>query len=86
MENNKAVITTKYIVEKKSPVLSVYHDLDDDWQFIGPEAVTEEDAMVISLEQILIIDPSVEETLKIGLGFSAHRKSKTDKWKVVRDE
>ena len=86
MEKNKPVITTKYIMDRISPVLSVYHDMEGDWQFMGPENVTEEEAMVISIEQMLKIDPSVKETLNIGLGYSAHRKSMNDKWKVLKDE
>lgn len=34
---NTAVITTKFVVDENSPVLSVFKDDEDDWQFLGNE-------------------------------------------------
>lgn len=86
MDSNKAVITTKNIASKQSEVLSVYHDLDDDWQFMGVDDVTEDDAMVLSINEIIEIDSTVKDVLDIDLGYSAHRKSKKDKWTIQKDE
>jgi hypothetical protein len=86
MDNKKAVITTKYVANKQSVIVSVYHDLEDDWQFMGSEEVTEDDAMVLSMEQIIAIDPTITEILNIGIGYSAHRDSQTDQWRVQKDE
>jgi hypothetical protein len=86
IDNNKAVITTKYITNYNSDIISVYHDLEDDWQFMGKEDVTENDAIVLSIGQILHIDSSVNEVLNIGIGYSAHRKTKTDSWRIQKDE
>ena len=86
IDNNKAAITTKYITTNNSDIISVYHDLDGDWQFMGKEDVTEDDAVVLSLGQILDIDSSVKDVLNIGKGYSAHRKTKTDSWRIQKDE
>lgn len=86
MDNNKAVITTRYVVNNQSDILSIYHDLEDDWQFMGKEDVSEDDAMVLSIGQILEIDSSVKDVLNIGLGYSAHRNTKNDTWKIQKDE
>jgi len=79
---NKAVITTKYVVNNNSPILSVFYDEDGDWQFFGEEEVGEEDACVISVEQILEIDKTLANMPSLSEGQSAFRSDKESLWKV----
>ena len=44
---NKSAITTKYVVNNNSIIVSVFYDEDGDWQFFGKEEVSEEDAIVV---------------------------------------
>ena len=73
---NKSVITTKYIVENKSTIVSVFYDEDGDWQFFGEEEVTESDARVISIGQILEIDNSLMDLPNIVKVQSLFRNNK----------
>ncbi len=59
-EPDVMVMTTKNIVSNKKPILSVWHDAEDGmWQFLDGTDVNEEDAMMISLEEIVNIDDTV---------------------------
>lgn len=80
-----AAITTTYVVRNHSAITNVYHDADGDWQFLGDEEVTEADALVLALGEIIELDPSVKEVLDMKMGCSAHRASKTDAWKINKD-
>ncbi|UUC44162.1 hypothetical protein [Flavobacterium cerinum] len=78
---NTFVITTKYVIDNKSPVLTVYKDEDGDWQFFGGEIdILEEDASVVSLVEMLNLDPSLGNILWIGNGMKATRASISDEW------
>jgi hypothetical protein len=79
-------ITTKYVVYDHSEIVSVFHDMDDDWQFLGAEDVKTEDAVLLSISQIIELDASVKEILNIKKGYSAHRNSKIDSWRIEKDE
>jgi hypothetical protein len=84
---NTAVFTTKYILEKSSPILHVYHNIEDGaWEFIGSEEnINEEDYRVVSLDEIIQIDNSVIDILDLPLGGEAHRAIKNAPWKIVSD-
>lgn len=77
---NQAVITTKYIVQEKQPVLRVIHDNDGDWQFLGNQEVTEADAMVLSMAQMLQMDGTLAEVLDIPEGSAAIRTTVDSDW------
>lgn len=81
-EPNVMVMTTKNIVSNKKPILSVWHDADDGmWQFLDGTDVNEEDAMLISLEEIVSIDDSVKEVSDLPLGWVAWREKNSSTWK-----
>jgi|PlaIllAssembly_1097288.scaffolds.fasta_scaffold83064_1 hypothetical protein len=79
---NTAVFTTKYIIDNLSPVLYVYHENDGCWQFHGEDDVTEEDARLVSLGEMLEIDKSLAEILNMPEGYEAIRTNKTEKWQI----
>lgn len=79
---NTAVITTKFVLNN-SPILFVFHYLDDNmWQFSGKEICNDDDYKVISLEEIILLDNSINEILHISPGYYAHRNDINDNWKV----
>ncbi len=81
MNKNIVVFTTKYIIEDKSLITTVVHDIEGDWQFFGNENDTSnESARIISLGEILGIDPSIEEVLWIPEGSRALRTQKDQQW------
>ena len=81
---NVAVFTTKYVVKEGSPIVYVSHDSDGDWQFFGAETnVPIENSMLVSLGEIIEMDASIKELLKIPMFSEAHRKNKSSKWEIV---
>lgn len=81
-EKLKTVITTRFVLENNSPIVSVFYDEDGDWQFFGSEEVTEEDARVVSIQQILNIDNSLAALPEIVKGQSAFRNDKNSVWEI----
>lgn len=80
---NTAVITTKYVLEGKSPILSVFHYDDGSWQFSGPEEdLPDEDFRVLSLDEIIKMDSSVLEVADLPYEGEAYRETKTSQWKM----
>lgn len=78
---NTAVFTTKYVLKGGSPVLYVYHNEEDGaWEFFGMESITEENARIISLEEIINIDNSILQLADMPLGYYAHRENNKSKW------
>ena len=79
---NVAVTTLKAIAKGGSPILHVSHDADDGmWQFLDGSTVSEENASVISLEEITQIDPSVMELADLPLGWYAYRLTANEPWR-----
>lgn len=80
-ELNTAVITTKYVLEDKSPILSVFHYEDGYWQFSGlEEDLLDEDFRVVALEEIINLDTSVLEVSDLPYGGEAHRDNINSPW------
>ena len=79
---NKAVITTKYVMNDNSPIVSVFYDEDGDWQFWGKEDFRIIDACVLSVQQILDIDETLALIPNLLEGQSAFRKDKNSLWEI----
>jgi hypothetical protein len=78
---NTYIITTKNVINNNFPIIRVIHDEDGDWQFLGDEEnLTEDDAVVISIEELLSIDKSVKEVLNMPIEKQAMRINKESSW------
>ncbi|MEL7570773.1 MAG: hypothetical protein AAGU14_09475 [Eubacteriaceae bacterium] len=78
---NVMVITTKNIINKKSPILIVLHDADDAmWQFLDGSDIVDEDAAIVSLEEIFNIDNTIKEVADLQLGSFAWREQANSDW------
>ena len=83
-ERNLGVYTTKQTF-KGDPILYVYHDKDGDWQFhtsLKPELG---ESMLVCLEEITKLDPTINELYNLQLGWQAWRGSKEDEWNYEED-
>ena len=59
---NCAVITLRGIIERCEPVLHVTHDEDDHgWQFLGAGTSLEAETRIVSLEEMLNLDPTLRD-------------------------
>jgi hypothetical protein len=80
---NTAVITTKYVLEGKSPILFIFHYDDGSWQFSGPEEnLLDEDYRVLSLDEIIRMDSSVLEVADLPYEGEAYRETKRSQWNM----
>lgn len=77
------VYTTKAIIDGKTNELIIYHDNEGDWQALDFSENTENFA-IISMEDLLNIDLSVEEILDMPKGHKAFKKNGS--WKIVSYE
>ena len=85
-ERNKAVITTRFVMRDKSPVVYVSYDEDGDWQFFGTEEITTDDAAVISVLQILALCPALAELPDMKPGTAAYRENESSEWILQEQE
>ena len=78
---NVAVFTVRQIVRGGESILRVSHDSDDGaWQFLQCGTPEEQDAMIIALEEVVNLDPTVTELADLPLGWRAWRRKKGDTW------
>lgn len=82
MDKKTAVFTTKRIVASLEPITLIVHDNEGEWQFLGDSQASMEDLMMVSLQQILDIDSTVEDALSISHGQEAHRLADGN-WKKI---
>lgn len=84
---NCAVISLRQIVFDGAPILHVVHDSDDHgWQFLTLDGAREEDASIVSLEEIVNLDPSVLSVADIEPGWRAWRESTNHEWIRERNQ
>jgi len=80
-----AVFTTTHVVRAGKPILYVSHDADDQgWQFHSGDLVSTKDMMILALEEILEIDPSIASLASLPLGHCATRRSPGSAWRIER--
>jgi hypothetical protein len=78
--DNKPVFTTKFVIEDHSEIIYVAHDKEGDWQFFSREDASEQDARIISMNEILELDGSLKEILWIPEGTEAWREGAGKEW------
>ncbi len=75
------VITLGRVAWGESPLRVVTHDEDDGaWQFLDGDHVTEDDALVISLGEMVQFDPSLASLADLPMGWHAWRADAMDDW------
>ena len=85
---NVAVISTQSIVSRKMDITRVFHDGDDGmWQFLdSSEDITENDAVIVALNEIVNLDTTINELCSLPLGWCAYRDDKNSNWVKCNDE
>lgn len=80
-KTNTMVITTKGILEKRKNILFISHDEDDGiWEFLDGVDVKEEDAAIVSIFEIVEIDPSINFISDLPMGWVAYRNDIESDW------
>lgn len=84
---NVAVITTKQIISSNDWIAHVYHDLDDGgWQFMGTQDFSTDGAAIVSLENVVKLDPTLEKLIDLPMGWHAWRETPKGKWYKAKTE
>jgi len=79
---NVAVVTTREVTEGQAPILFVSHDKEDGaWQFLTGGPAREDDARVVALRRIWLLDPSIGQLADLPMGWQASRTSPLDPWR-----
>jgi len=80
---NTAVLTSKYVMSRESPIVYIAHHDDGTWEFWGKEIIDEAEIMVVSLGQIIQVDPSVLDVADLPVEFNAIREKEKSPWNIV---
>jgi hypothetical protein len=78
---NCAAFSLWQIVRGGVPILHVTHDNEDHgWQFLGWEDAEVGDVAIVSLSEILELDPSVRAVADLPPGWHAWRRAAGEPW------
>jgi hypothetical protein len=84
---NKSVLTTGYVLTNGSPVTFVLYDEDGDWQLFGDDEVDEdESAYLVSVDEILEMEPALRKLPDLQPGQAAAREKDSVRWYIVEEE
>ena len=82
-DKNMAVITSRYVLFDKTPILCVFHNTDGIWEFYGKEELTrDDDYMVISIEEIINLDLTILELSLMPPCYFEKKKKKNESWEI----
>lgn len=82
---NLRVFCCRHVLEEQAPITLVFSDDDftfvcaheHDWEMDG-------ELRALSLGALLEIDPSIEEVLRMDIGYEAERRSINDPWVITK--
>jgi hypothetical protein len=79
---DRAVYTRRRIVSSEDWIDYVSHDAADGaWQFHSPGPASEEDGVIVSLREILDLDPSIADLADLPPGWCARREGRDAAWR-----
>ena len=78
-----AVLIERSVMARLRPIAYVYRDMDDDgFQFISDGGRTEADAMMVGLEEVYRLDPTIGQLADLPPGWRAVRGRPGEGWVV----
>ena len=81
-----AVFTSRFVINQGRPILIVIHEIDDgNWKFLSKDDSenSKNGLLMVSLQEILMIDPTISEIAFLKEGNIAIRKNIGDDWKIA---
>ena len=82
---NVACFTLRQIIEEGAPILFVVHDEHDHgWQFLTGDEVTMDDAMIVSMREMVNHDRTILEIGHMLPGYRATRVSVGEPWEISK--
>jgi hypothetical protein len=83
---NRAVFTTKNVIEGTYPILFVSHDEENDWQFLCGKTNRTEDGRLVCLGHVVEQHPAVAELADLPVGWQAERDGPDKPWRRMRNQ
>ena len=77
---DKPVVTTTFVTEKYSPLISIVIDYEGDIEALSNDEAEMEEAVIITLAQLATIDPSVKTIAEMNSGSSFIKNLDTSTW------
>lgn len=65
--------TTNDVIANREQIHFVFHDSDGDWQFLPNRSVSNSDICLVTIGEILELDPSLGGVLSLPRNFKAER-------------
>ena len=84
---NTACFVCDHVLKKERPILFVSHGNEDsNWQFLcGHEDHNEKNIRIISLQQVVDLDSSLNDLWEMPVGVSAEREKIGDGWRPFKN-
>lgn len=84
MKKSLCVFTTRKVVVEGFPIHKIVCDEDGDWQFFAEDdIVSSQNALLVSLEEILQIDSTLMPIVSLlSVGQMAYRKDVLSAWEI----
>lgn len=79
----KPVVTTRMVIDGGDVITGITLDEEGDWEVLGDSDFTDEDLDVLSVEEILSLDPSLALLPDLLPGQSAVREARDASWRIV---
>ena len=84
---NVGAVTTAQVLDDAMPVLLVIHYGDDcSWAFLCDTTDNEDDSRMVTMEQIVEMDPTLKEIADLPPGWIAYRDFIGDEWDRFQEE
>ncbi len=74
------VVTQRVVVQKKQPILYVFHDDEGEWQFLADERTQLYPVIEVSIRDLVAIDSSITDLAYLKKGWKAWRTDKASPW------
>lgn len=79
-DGNLGVYSSRLVMDERKPILLVFHEDDDSWQFLSSEEERADECVHIHLAHILEWDPSVRVLEDLPEGWKAWREKPAAEW------
>ena len=83
---NTAVVTTVQAVEQERILFVMHGNKAGDWQFHNGEPAKLEDSIIVSLQDIAELDPSIKQLATLPPGWFAMRKHPENDWRCYKSD
>jgi hypothetical protein len=83
---NTAALTTRQVIDLKSPIRHLIHYDDGTWAFLCGTTSETDDYRVVHMSHILELDDTLREVADLPLGWSAWREDGQSPWERFQED